>query len=130
MLKGVFAITFFPTTDSQFIVGTCDLVADSRRSVIISLSRDWPQLGGQSESSLSMISSSSELSSKSDQFLPLSQRLLLHPIAFLPSLFRFFCDLVLICNELFDAVFFLLKLLIFYHKRFYLCFTQYKKCSN
>ena len=75
---------------------------------------DWPS----TEFSLSMISPSSELSSKSDQLVPLSQRLLLHPVAFLQSLFRFFWDLIPICNELFDVVFFLVKLLIFCHKRF------------
>ena len=37
MLRGVFAITFFPTTDSQFIVCTCGLVYDNRRSAITSL---------------------------------------------------------------------------------------------
>ena len=31
MLRKVFAITFFPTTDSQFIVCTCGLVSDNRR---------------------------------------------------------------------------------------------------
>ena len=75
---------------------------------------DWPS----TESSLSMISPSSELSSKSDQLVPLSQRLMLHPVAFLQSLFRFFWDLIPICNQLFDVAFFLVKLLIFCHKRF------------
>ena len=37
MLRGVFAITFFPTANSQFIVCTCGLVSDDRRSVITSL---------------------------------------------------------------------------------------------
>ena len=37
MLREVFAITFFPTADSQFIVCTCGLVSDNRRSVITSL---------------------------------------------------------------------------------------------
>ena len=75
---------------------------------------DWPS----TESSLSIISPSSELSSKSDQFVPLSQQLLLHPVAFLQSLFKFFWDLIPICNQLFDVAFFLVKLLIFCHKRF------------
>ena len=75
---------------------------------------DWPSI----DSSLSMISPSSELSSKSDQLVPLSQRLLLHPVAFLQSLFRFFWDLIPMCNQLFDVAFFLVKLLIFFHKRF------------
>ena len=51
---------------------------------------NWPS----TESSLSMISSSLELSSKSDQLVPLSQWLLMHPVAFLQSLFRFFWDLI------------------------------------
>ena len=75
---------------------------------------DWPS----TESLLSMISSSLESSSKSDQLVPLSQRLLLHPVAFVQSLFKFFSDLIPICNQLFDVAFFLLKLLIFCHKRF------------
>ena len=75
---------------------------------------NWPS----TESSLSMISSSLELSSKSDQLVPLSQWLLMHPVAFLQSLFRFCWDLIPICNQLFDVAFFLLKLLIFCHKRF------------
>ena len=75
---------------------------------------DWPS----TESLLSMISPSAELSSKSDQLLPLSQRLLLHPVAFLQSFFRFFWDLILICNQLFDVAFFHVKLLIFCHIRF------------
>ena len=41
------------------------------------LGDDWPS----TESSLSMIFSTSELSSKSDQHVPLSQQLLLHPVA-------------------------------------------------
>ena len=72
---------------------------------------DWPS----TESLLSMISSSLELSSKSDQLVPLSQRLMLHPVAFLQSLFRFFWDLIPICNQLFDVAFFHVKLLIFCH---------------
>ena len=75
---------------------------------------DWPS----TESSLSMISPSSELSSKSDQVVPLSQQLMLHSVAFLQSLFRFFWDLIPICNQPFDVAFFLAKLLIFCHKRF------------
>ena len=55
---------------------------------------DWPF----TEFSLSMISPLSELSSKSDQLVPLSQRLILNPVAFLQSLFRFFWDLIPICN--------------------------------
>ena len=70
---------------------------------------DWPS----TESSLSMMSSSLELSSKSDQLVPLSQRLLLHPVASLQSLFRFFWDLIPIRNQLFDVAFFHVKLLIF-----------------
>ena len=83
---------------------------------------DWPS----TESSLSMISSSLELSSKSDQLVPLSQWLLLHPVAFLQSLFRFFWDLIPICNQLFDVAFFLLKPLIFCHKRFYFALHSMK----
>ena len=83
---------------------------------------DWPS----TESSLSMISPSSELSSKSDQLVPLSQRLLLHPVAFLQSLFRFFLDLIPMCNQLFDVAFFLVKLLIFCHKRFYFALHSMK----
>ena len=75
---------------------------------------DWPS----TESSLSMISLSLELSSKSDQLVPLSQQLLLHPVAFLQSLFRFFWDLIPICNQLFDVAFFHVKLLIFCHIHF------------
>ena len=87
---------------------------------------DWPS----TESSLSMISSSSELSAKSDQLVPPSQRLLLHPLAFLQLLFRFFWDLIPICNQLFDAAFFLLKLLIFCHIRFYFALHSIKKCCD
>ena len=83
---------------------------------------DWPSR----ESSLSMISLSVELSFKSDKLVPLSQRLLLHPVAFLQSLFRFFWDLIPICNQLFDIAFFLLKLLIFCHKRFYFALQSMK----
>ena len=75
---------------------------------------DWPF----TKSSLSMISPSSELSYKSDQLVPLSQRLMLHPVAFLQLLFGFFRNLIPICNQLFDVAFFLVKLLIFCHKRF------------
>ena len=75
---------------------------------------DWPS----TKSSLSMISPSSELSYKSDQLVPLSQRLMLQPVAFLQSLFGFFRDLIPICNQLFDVAFLLVKLLIFCHKRF------------
>ena len=63
---------------------------------------NWPS----TESLLSIIFSSSELSAKSNQLVPLSQRLLLHPVAFLRSLFRFFWDLIPICNQLFDVTFF------------------------
>ena len=84
---------------------------------------DWPS----TESSLSMISSSSELSSKWDQFVPLSQRLLLHPVAFLQLLFKFFWDLIPICNQLFNVAFFLVKLLIFCHKRFDFALHNMKK---
>ena len=104
-------------------VCTCGLVSNDRRSVITFSGDDWPS----TESSLSIISSSSEMSSKSDQLVPLSQRLLLHPVAFLQSLFRFFWDLIPICNQLFDVAFFLLKLLIFCHKRFYFALNSTKK---
>ena len=83
---------------------------------------DWPS----TKSSLSMISSSSGLSSESDQHPPLSQRLFLHPVAFLPLFFRFFYDLILICCKLFDVAFFLLKLLIFCHKCFYFALHSMK----
>ena len=89
---------------------------------------DWPS----TESSLSMISSSLELSSKSDQLVPLSQWLLLQSLqslllqAFLQSLFRFFWDLIPICNQLFDVAFFLLKLIIFCHKSFYFALHSMK----
>ena len=77
-------------------------------------SDDWPS----TKSLLSMISPSSELSYKSDQLVPLSQWLMLQPVAFLQSLFGFFRDLIPICNQLFDVAFLLVKLLIFCHKRF------------
>ena len=83
---------------------------------------DWPS----TESSLSIIFSLSELSAKSNQLVPLSQRLLLHSVAFLQSLFRFFWDLIPICNQLLDVAFFLLKLLIFCHKRFYFALHSIK----
>ena len=87
---------------------------------------DWPS----TESSLSMISPSSELYSKSDQLVPLSQRLMLHPVAFLQSLFRFFWDLIPICNQLFNVAFFLVKLLIFCNKRFDFALHSMKNAIN
>ena len=83
MLREVFAITFFPTADSQFIVYTCGLVSDNRKGSSHFSGDNWLS----TESSLSMISSSLELSSKSDQLVSFSQRLLQHPVAFLQSSF-------------------------------------------
>ena len=72
MLRGVFAIIFFPITDSQFIVYTCGWFLTIEETSSHLAGDDWPS----TESSLSMLSSSSELPSNSDQLVPLS-----HPVA-------------------------------------------------
>ena len=81
-----------PTVNSSSSLGVWFMTIEEASSNLSD--DDWPS----TESSLSMISPLPELSSKSDQLVPLSQRLMLHPVAFLQLLFRFFWDLMPICN--------------------------------